>query len=85
MGVDYHPSFQQVAFVDQDTGECGERRLNHSDGEAEKFHRDLSIRGIRVRVWMEATGYADPRDETESVRRLYQIRGLGAYRRIEFQ
>jgi len=35
MGVDYHPSFQQVAFLDQETGECGERRLNHSAGEAE--------------------------------------------------
>jgi hypothetical protein len=25
MGVDYHPSFQQVAFLNQDTGEYGER------------------------------------------------------------
>jgi hypothetical protein len=30
IGVDYHPSFQQIAFLDQETGECGERRLNHS-------------------------------------------------------
>ena len=36
IGVDYHPSVQQIAFVNTDTGECGERRLNHSDGEAEK-------------------------------------------------
>jgi hypothetical protein len=26
IGVDYHPSFQQIAFLDQETGECGERR-----------------------------------------------------------
>src|SRR6266849_5525428 len=58
IGVDYHPSFQQIAFLDQDTGECGERRLNHSDGEAEKFYRDLQQRGVRVRVGMEATGYS---------------------------
>ncbi len=58
IGVDYHPSFQQIAFLDQETGECGERRLNHSDGEAERFYRDLSSRGIRVRVGMEATGYS---------------------------
>ena len=58
MGVDYHPSFQQIAFCDQDTGECGERRLTHSDGEAERFYRDLKQRGISVRVGMEATGYA---------------------------
>ena len=35
IGVDYHPSVQQIAFVNNDTGECGERRLSHSDGEAE--------------------------------------------------
>ena len=58
IGVDYHPSFQQVAFLNQDTGECGELRLNHSDGEAERFYRDLQQRGISVRVGMEATGYS---------------------------
>ena len=58
IGVDYHPSFQQVAFLNQDTGECGELCLNHSEGEAERFYRDLQQRGISVRVGMEATGYA---------------------------
>jgi transposase len=58
IGLDYHPSFQQIAFCDQETGECGERRLNHSDGEAEKFYRDLKQRGVSVRVGMEATGYS---------------------------
>jgi transposase len=58
IGVDYHPSFQQVAFSDLDTGECGESQLNHSHGEADRFYRDLQSRGIRVRVGMEATGYA---------------------------
>jgi transposase len=56
--VDYHPSFQQIAFVDNESGECGERQLNHSEGEAEKFYRDLKLRGVNVRVGMEATGYA---------------------------
>ena len=58
IGADYHPSDQYVAFVDTETGECGERRLNHSDGEAEKFYRDLQLRGVSVRVGMEATGYS---------------------------
>jgi transposase len=58
IGVDYHPSFQQIAFLIEETGEYEERRLNHSDGEAEKFYRDLQQREIRVRVGMEATGYA---------------------------
>jgi transposase len=58
IGVDYHPSDQYIAFADVDTGECGERRLNHSDGEAEKFYRALRLRGTSVRVGMEATGYS---------------------------
>jgi transposase len=58
IGVDYHPSFQQIAFLDQETGECGERQLNHSDGEAEKFYRELQQRGVSVRVGMEATGHS---------------------------
>jgi len=44
IGVDYHPSVQQIAFTDTETEECGERRLNHSDGEAEKFYRELKQR-----------------------------------------
>jgi hypothetical protein len=30
IGVDYHASFQQVAFLNLDTGECGELRLIRS-------------------------------------------------------
>jgi hypothetical protein len=58
LGVDYHPSFQQIAFLIEETGECGERRLNHEDGEAERFYRELKQEGISVRVGMEATGYS---------------------------
>jgi transposase len=58
IGVDYHPSFQTIAFLMEETGECGEQELNHSDGQAEKFYRDLKQRGIHVRVGMEATGYS---------------------------
>jgi transposase len=58
IGVDYHPSFQTIAFLMEETGECGEQELNHSGGEAEKFYRDLKARGICVRVGMEATGYS---------------------------
>ena len=42
----------------EETGECGEQELNHSDGQAEKFYRDLKQRGICARVGMEATGYS---------------------------
>ena len=37
IGVDYHPSFQQIAFLVEETAKYSERRLNHSNGEAEKF------------------------------------------------
>src|SRR6202034_1632254 len=34
------------------------QELSHSDGQAEKFYRDLKQRGMCVRVGMEATGYS---------------------------
>src|SRR5271165_3565256 len=58
IGVDYHPSFQQIAWVDTETGECGERQLRHSDGEAEKYYRELNQGGVKVRVGMESTGHS---------------------------
>ena len=52
IGVDYHPSFQQISFLDQENGECGDRQLNHSEGDAERFYRELKQRGANVRVGM---------------------------------
>jgi transposase len=57
IGADYHPGFQQIAFVDTDTGEFQERPLQHRE-EAEKFYRDLAAQGMKVRVGMEASGHA---------------------------
>lgn len=53
IGCDFHPGFQQIAYLDQETGEYGERRLNHP-GEATVFYRGLA--GQQVRVGLEATG-----------------------------
>ena len=53
IGCDFHPRFQQIAFVDQETGECGELRLSHPQ-EAEQFYRSLG--GRQVRIGAEATG-----------------------------
>ena len=55
IGCDYHPGFQQIAFVDTETGECGERRLTHRE-EAEQFYGGLRQRSVRV--GMEASGHA---------------------------
>ena len=57
IGADYHPSFQQIAWVDTDTGEFQERRLEHRE-EAEHFYRALAAAGMKVRVAMEASGHA---------------------------
>ena len=57
IGCDYHPAFQQIAFVDTETGELQERRLQHRE-EAEKFYRALAAAGQKVRVGMEASGHA---------------------------
>ena len=47
IGADYHPGFQQIAFVDTDTGEFQQRPLQHRE-EAEKFYRELRARGRDV-------------------------------------
>ena len=53
IGCDFHPSFQQIAYVDRETGECGERRLTHRQ-EAVEFYGSLA--GRAVVVGLEATG-----------------------------
>jgi transposase len=57
IGCDYHPSVQQVAWVDTESGECGERRLRHCE-EAEQFYRELKKKAVSVPVGMEATGHS---------------------------
>jgi hypothetical protein len=52
IGCDFHPSFQQIAMLDESTGELMGRRLSHP-AEAEAFYR--SLKGP-VRVGMEAIG-----------------------------
>ena len=53
IGCDFHPSFQQIAYVEQETGEYGERCLRHRE-EAVEFYRSLA--GKAVRIGVEATG-----------------------------
>lgn len=53
IGCDFHPSWQQIAWVDTETGETGERKLMHAVGEAEQFYGRL---GGAVRVGLESTG-----------------------------
>jgi transposase len=57
IGCDYHPGFQQIAFVDTETGELSERRLAHRE-QAEQFYQELKQKNLAVRVGMEASGHS---------------------------
>jgi hypothetical protein len=52
IGCDFHTRYQQIAMVDQATGELVERRLEHESGEAQAFYRSLPK---PMRVGIEAT------------------------------
>jgi transposase len=54
VGCDLHTRYQQIAMLDQETGELIERRLEHESGEARAFY--ASLEGP-VRVGIEATGH----------------------------
>jgi transposase len=53
IGCDFHTRYQQIAMLDEATGELIERRLDHENGEAHRFYRDVPK---PVRVGIEATG-----------------------------
>ena len=53
IGCDFHPSWQQVAWVDTETGETGEEKLVHERGEAERFYQRLPGPAL---IGMESTG-----------------------------
>src|SRR5262249_23880012 len=53
IGCDYHRSFEQIAWVDTETGEIQERKLMHANGEAEQFYGQLTG---PARVGLESTG-----------------------------
>lgn len=54
IGCDFHTRYQQIAMANEETGELLiERRLDHQNGEAHAFYRNLQA---PVRVGIEATG-----------------------------
>ena len=48
IGCDFHPSYQQIALVDTETGELWEGRLEHEQGEARRFYQALEGQTVRV-------------------------------------
>ena len=66
VGCDYHPGFQEIAFVDCETGECWERRLEHREealNYAMQFAREMDSEladkfvGMYVNKW--TLGYGE--------------------------
>ncbi len=53
IGCDFHPSWQQVSWMNRETGEAGDQKLVHEPGAVEKFYRQFPA---GTRIGMEATG-----------------------------
>ena len=53
VGCDFHPSWQQIAWLDNETGETGEQKLVHAEVQAQAFYSQLPK---PARIGMEATG-----------------------------
>ena len=53
IGCDFHPSWQQVSWLDTETGETGEQKLVHASGDAKTFYAQLARPAL---IGMEATG-----------------------------
>jgi transposase len=53
IGCDFHPSWQQISWLNQETGETGDQKLVHEAGAVEKFYGQFPA---GTRIGMEATG-----------------------------
>jgi transposase len=53
IGCDFHPSWQQVSWLETETGETGEQKLVQASSDAERFYRQLAAPAL---IGMEATG-----------------------------
>jgi transposase len=53
IGCDFHPSWQQVSWLDTETGETGEQKLVQCSGDTERFYRQVPAPAL---IGMEATG-----------------------------
>ncbi len=53
IGCDYHPSWQQICWMETTTGETQEKKLEHSRGEAGRFYREVPAPAL---IGMESTG-----------------------------
>ncbi|MGD9714020.1 MAG: IS110 family transposase [Thermomicrobiales bacterium] len=53
IGCDFHPGWEQVCWLDPETGESEQQKLSHSDGQAQRFYAGLKEPAL---IGLEATG-----------------------------
>jgi len=53
IGCDFHPSWQQIAWLNTETGETGEQKLVHASGDAKRYYAQVPGPAL---IGMEATG-----------------------------
>ncbi len=53
IGCDFHPSWQQIAWLDVETGETRQQKLVHASGDAKQFYQQLREPAL---IGIEATG-----------------------------
>src|ERR1039458_10447372 len=70
VGCDYHPRWQQVAWLDTETGESGEQKLVNGDGEAERWYRQLPPPSL---IGLEATGNSRSEEHTSELQSLRHL------------
>jgi len=78
VGCDLHARYQQVAMLDQETGEVVECRLEHESGEARGFYAGLEG---PVRVGIEAIGHTRWFERGSGTRPRSGLRWFGSRKR----
>jgi hypothetical protein len=89
IGCDFHTRFQQIAMLEVTTGELVERRLEHENGDAERFYSKCSISSIlenlawtsrEVGAWYQAQRSEYPeqfKNGYRMVRLIFRLVGRG--------
>jgi hypothetical protein len=75
IGCDYHPGFQQIAFVDTETGELQERRLQHREEGEDLIVMLLSHQHRNVRNDLEDRGRSRQKESPFTLRRRETFKG----------
>ena len=61
IGNDFNSSWQQVCWLDTETGETAEQAVAHGPGEVEKFHRRFAAPALRKKNHGRSLGRIDGR------------------------